>query len=203
MYQGKYSERANTAPVRKGTAKRRRLRWSKQFAVLACVAVLLTGFVGSSLAWLMDSTTEVKNEFVPGDVTPEVTEAFDHAVKNNVQIKNTGNVDAYIRAKLVFTWQDSSENVYGQTPLENIDYEIQWVLDGWKKGFDGYYYYTTPVVPGGSTKVLATGITQKVPAPAEGYTLHVEVLAESIQAEPSGENGAAHKAWGVDPAALG
>lgn len=202
MYQGRYSERANTAPVRKGTAKRRRLRWSKQFAVLACVAVLLTGFVGSSLAWLMDSTTEVKNEFVPGHVTPVVTEDFDGSVKSDVKIQNTGNVDAYIRAKLVFTWQNKAGEVLGVAPTSN-DYTISWTNEGWKKGSDGYYYYTTPVAPGGSTEVLATNIEQVSPNPAEDYTLHVEVLAESIQAEPSGENGAAHKAWGVDPAKLG
>ena len=198
MYQGRYSERANTAPVRKGTAKRRRLRWSKQFAVLACVAVLLTGFVGSSLAWLMDSTTEVKNEFVPGDVTPEVTEDFDDNVKSDVKIQNTGNVDAYIRAKLVFTWQNEAGEVLGVAPTVG-DYTITLGNEGWVDGPGGYYYYTTPVVPRGSTGVLATGIEQVSPNPAEGYTLHVEVLAESIQAEPSS---AVTKAWGVDPSEL-
>lgn len=184
MYQGKYSERANTAPVRKGTAKRRRLRWSKQFAVLACVAVLLTGFVGSSLAWLMDSTTEVKNEFIPGDVTPEVTEGFDGEVKSDVKIQNNGNVPAYIRAKLVFTWQNEAGEVLGVAPTVG-DYTITWTKAGWEDGSDGYYYYTTPVAPGQFTGVLATDIKQNTPNPAEGYTLHVEVLAESIQAEPS------------------
>lgn len=195
MYQGRYSQSANPAPARKGTARRRRLRWSKQFAVLACVAVLLMGFVGSSLAWLMDSTTEVKNEFVPGDVTPEVTEGFDGNVKSDVKIQNTGNVDAYIRAKLVFTWQNKAGEVLGVAPTSN-DYTISWTNEGWEEGSDGYYYYTSKVGSGESTGVLATGITQKVPAPAEGYTLHVEVLAESIQAEPSS---AVTKAWGWSP----
>ena len=202
MYQGRYSERANTAPVRKGTAKRRRLRWSKQFAVLACVAVLLTGFVGSSLAWLMAGTKPIKNVFEPGNVPPTIVEEMNGTVKNNVAVKNTGNVDAYIRAKLVFTWQNKAGEVLGVAPTSN-DYTISWTKAGWEDGSDGYYYYTTPVVPGGSTGVLATNIEQVNPNPAEGYTLHVEVLAESIQAEPSGENGAAYEAWGVDPAKLG
>lgn len=183
MYQGRYSERANTAPVRKGTAKRRRLRWSKQFAVLACVAVLLTGFVGSSLAWLMDSTSKVENEFIPGDVTPEVTEGFNGEVKSDVKIQNTGNVPAYIRAKLVFTWQNEAGEVLGVAPTLG-DYTITLGNEGWEEGPGGYYYYTTPVAPGGSTGELATNIEQVITNPAEGYTLHVEVLAESIQAEP-------------------
>lgn len=195
MYQGRYSERANTAPVRKGTAKRRRLRWSKQFAVLTCVAVLLMGFVGSSLAWLMDSTPKVKNEFIPGDVTPEVTEGFDGNVKSDVKIQNTGNVDAYIRAKLVFSWQNEAGEVLGVAPTSD-DYTISWTKEGWVDGPGGYYYYTTPVVPGGSTKVLATGIMQVSPNPADGYTLHVEVLAESIQSEPER---AVIDAWGWTP----
>lgn len=199
MYQGKYSERANTAPVRKGTAKRRRLRWSKQFAVLACVAVLLTGFVGSSLAWLMDSTEKVENKFIPGDVTPEVTEGFNGNVKSDVKIQNTGNVDAYIRAKLVFTWQNKAGEVLGVAPTSD-DYTISWTKEGWVNGPGGYYYYTTPVVPGGSTKVLATGIMQVSPNPADGYTLHVEVLAESIQSEPVK---AVIDAWGWTPSDAG
>lgn len=196
MYQGKYSERANTAPVRKGTAKRRRLRWSKQFAVLACVAVLLTGFVGSSLAWLMAGTKPIKNVFEPGNVPPTIVEQMNGTVKNNVTVKNTGNVDAYIRAKLVFTWQNKAGEVLGVAPTVG-DYTITWTKAGWEDGSDGFYYYTTPVAPGGSTGVLATNIEQVITNPAEGYTLHVEVLAESIQAEPSS---AVKEAWGWSPA---
>ena len=183
MYQGKYSERANTAPVRKGTAKRRRLRWSKQFAILACVAVLLVGFVGSSLAWLMADTEPIENVFEPGEVPPTIVEEMDGTVKNNVTVKNTGNVDAYIRAKLVFTWQNEAGEVLGVAPTSD-DYTIDWKKEGWEDGPGGYYYYKAPVAPEGSTGVLATGIKQLTQNPAEGYTLHVEVLAESIQAEP-------------------
>lgn len=183
MYQGKYSERANTAPVRKGTAKRRRLRWSKSFAVLACVAVLLTGFVGSSLAWLMDGTEPVVNEFTPGKVSTSIKEQMNGNTKSNVSFTNTGNVPAYIRAKLVITWQDGSGNVYGQAPVQGSDYTMSELGSGWDLQ-NGYYYYTTVVQPGGATDVLFSSITQKGENPAEDYTLHVEVLAESIQAEP-------------------
>lgn len=195
MYQGKYSERANTAPVRKGTAKRRRLRWSKSFAVLACVAVLLTGFVGSSLAWLMDGTDPVVNEFTPGKVSTSIEESMAGNEKSNVYFTNTGNVPAYIRAKLVITWQDGSGNVYGQAPALGVDYTMSGLGSGWQQIGD-YYYYTAVVQPGGATGVLFSSITQKGKNPAEGYTLHVEILAEAIQAEPSS---AVTKAWGWSP----
>lgn len=195
MYQGKYSERANTAPVREGTAKRRRLRWSKQFAVLACVAVLLTGFVGSSLAWLMDDTLPVVNEFIPGKVSTSINENMNGNTKSNVSFTNTGNVPAYIRAKLVITWQDGSGNVYGQAPVQGSDYTMSGLGSGWDLQ-NGYYYYTTVVQPGGATDVLFSSITQKGENPAAGYTLHVEVLAEAIQAEPSS---AVSEAWNWSP----
>lgn len=183
MYQGKYSDRANTAPARKGTAKRRRLRWSKPFAVLACVAVLLTGFVGSSLAWLMDDTDPVVNEFTPGKVSTSINENLNGNTKSDVSFTNTGNVPAYIRAKLVITWQDGSGNVYGQAPVQGSDYTMSELGSGWVFQ-NGYYYYTTVVQPNDDTGVLFASITQMGDNPAAGYTLHVEILAEAIQAEP-------------------
>lgn len=195
MYQGKYSERSNTTPVRKGTAKRRRLRWSKQFTVLACIAVLLTGLVGSSLAWLMADTGPVINVFEPGEVPPTIHEKMNGNIKSNISIENTGNVPAYIRAKLVFTWQNKAGEVLGVAPTFG-DYTITWEKKGWEEGSGGYYYYTSKVGSGESTGVLATGIKQITPNPADGYTLHVEVLSESIQAEPVK---AVQEAWKWNP----
>lgn len=195
MYQGRYSVSVNTAPVRKGTAKRRRLRWSKSFAVLACVAVLLTGFVGSSLAWLMDDTDPVVNEFTPGKVSTSINENMNGNTKSNVSFTNTGNVPAYIRAKLVITWQDGSGNVYGQAPVLGVDYTMSGPGSGWQQSGD-YYYYTAVVQPNDVTGVLFASITQTGDNPAAGYTLHVEVLAEAIQAEPLS---AVSEAWGWSP----
>jgi len=195
MYQGKYSERSNTTPVRKGTAKRRRLRWSKQFTVLACIAVLLTGLVGSSLAWLMADTGPVINVFEPGKVPPTIHEEMNDNIKRNISIENTGNVPAYIRAKLVFTWQDPEGNILGQVPVVNEDYQMSGIGKGWRPD-SGYYYFTTKVEPGESTGVLCDSITQIGNNPAEGYTLHVEVLSESIQAEPVK---AVQEAWKLTP----
>lgn len=195
MYQGKYSERANTAPVRKGTAKRRRLRWSKQFTVLACIAVLLTGLVGSSLAWLMADTNPVINEFEPGEVPPTIHEKMNGNIKSNISIVNTGNVPAYIRAKLVFTWQDAEGHILGQVPVVNEDYQMSGIGKGWEPN-SGYYYFTSKVEPGESTGVLCGSIEQTGVNPAHGYTLHVEVLSESIQAEPVK---AVQEAWNWAP----
>ena len=199
MYQGKYSERSNTTPVRKGTAKRRRLRWGKQFATLACIAVLLTGLVGSSLAWLMADTAPVINEFEPGEVPPTIHEEMNGNIKSNISVENTGNVPAYIRAKLVITWQDNEGNVLGKVPVEGDDYRVSGIGQGWVHD-SGYFYYTSKVEPGHSTGVLCGSIEQTGVNPADGYTLHVEVLAESIQSEPER---AVIDAWGWTPSDAG
>ena len=58
---------------------------------------------GSTLAWLSARSVEAENIFTPSQVTCEVTEEFDKetGVKTNVNVRNTGDTEAYIRVKLV------------------------------------------------------------------------------------------------------
>lgn len=162
--------------------RKRRLRWSKQFVLLASVAILLVGVVGGSLAYLLTNTAPVVNTFTPGNVEIEVKEEFNNNVKSKVTIMNTGNVDAYIRARVVVTWQDDSGNIYPKQPAEGTDYTISWTKDGWTEPVNGVYTHTNPVAPGGQTGVLFTNckpVADKTPA---GYHLVVDVIAEAIQA---------------------
>lgn len=161
--------------------RKRRLRWSKQFVLLASVAILLVGVVGGSLAYLLTNTDPVVNTFTPGNVTIEVDEDFNGSVKENVRIENTGNVDAKIRARVVVTWQDDKGNIYPAQPADT-DYTITWEMDGWTGPVNGVYTHTNPVAPGGQTGVLFTNckpVADKTPA---GYHLVVDVIAEAIQA---------------------
>lgn len=195
MYQGKHVSGAKRTPQRK-----RRLRWRKEFVLLCSVAALLTGFVGSTVAYLFTSTEEIENKFTPSSVTSEIEEDFDGNVKSDVKVKNTGDIPAYIRAKYVVTWQDDEGNVYGQLPVAGEDYSITLTLDGWDVGSDGYYYWTSSVPVGDTTGILIDVCKPLKAAPAEGYTLSVEILAEAIQAEPSS---VVAEAWGVTVAADG
>ena len=178
-------------------------RRQKTGMLLIAIALLLTVAVGGTIAYLAASAGPVTNTFIPGNVPPEVVEEFKGSVKNNVAIKNNGNVDAYIRAKVIFTWQDASGNVYSQLPVtapaEDPDYTIKWTEAGWVKGSDGFYYHQAAVAPNGNTGVLFTDCKPLKAAPATGYTLHVEVLAQSIQADGVTANGtpAVVDAWGV------
>lgn len=190
MYNGKHGKR-KSASARKSTA------------LLVSAIVLAVGIVVGTIAWLVASTKPVTNTFTPGKVDITVTEEFDGETKKNVTVKNEGNVPAYIRAKIVVTWQDKAGNVYGQALVEDTDYIL--TLGGsWKEGDDGYYYYTSSVAGGAETGVLIEKCEPVKGKAPKDYNLCVEILAESIQAEGTDADGksAAEIAWGINPGSL-
>ena len=158
-------------------------------AVLLLSMILLIGIaVGTTVAFLVARTEPMKSTFEYAKVSCEVTGS-----KENVQIKNTGNTAAYIRATYVVTWRDGNRNVavsvpdgYSYTLTENLG-------NNWKKGTDGYFYYTSPIVPGNSTLDSLPTCNVTYPDNPE-YTLSVEILAEAIQSEPAE---AVQQAWGA------
>ena len=125
MYQGRFQ---NEKPVRTSRRGRRRLRWSKQFAVLACICVLLMGFVGTTLAWLTD-TDSVENVFTPANVSCKA---------DCTTVTNTSNIPAYIRIAVI------PENVDGEdlTVGMGVVTGQNWVSNG------NYYIYPQPISPG-------------------------------------------------------
>ena len=90
------------------TYSRKPKRSIKPFLIAFCVCILACAAISGSLAWLISAPGPVVNEFIPGEVTIQVDETFDdeHTTKQNVSIKNTGNVPAYIRVALVPAWVD-------------------------------------------------------------------------------------------------
>ena len=110
-----------------------------------------------------------------------------------MQIKNTGNTAAYIRATYVVTWRDGNRNVAVSVP-DGYSYTLTENLGNyWNKGADGYFYYSLPVSPGSSTEERPLDCAVTYPENPE-YTLSVEVLAEAIQSEPAE---AVQQAWGA------
>ena len=65
---------------------------------------------------------------------------------------------------------------------------------GWQSADDGYYYWVSPVPAGGKTGFLIDKCEVIADAPADGYTLHVEIVAQAIQATPID---AVQDSWGV------
>lgn len=187
--------------------RKTRLRWNRSFVLVVSVLVLLLGIVGASVAYLSMKTGEVKNQFTYGQVSCEVLEDFDGTVKSNVRIKNTGNIPAYIRARVVVTWKNKNGDIYGTKPVlgsaanednknydYSFDYNPKWICMTTDSG-GLYFYFPDPVDLDKETdKMLYNfkkGENANVP---EGYDLSVEILADAIQSQPAK---AVEEAWGV------
>ena len=170
----------------------KRVMKTKKPVALVALLVLLCCTVVGTLAYLVDSTDPVTNTFTPASVSTEVNEDFDGITKRNVTIKNTGNIDAYIRAAVIVNWANDAGEISG-TPVTNADYSITYNTDAngdWFVGSDGYYYCKTSVKSEKQdakdcwTPVLIESCTQKGTAP-EGFHLQVTILADGIQSEPT------------------
>ena len=162
--------------------------------MLACVTLLLTVTVSGTVAFLADGSGPVVNEFTPTNVTPGIEEEFDHKVKKNVIIRNNGNIPAYIRAAVVITLQNEAGTMI--LPAEvNKHYNITWGGTWDRETRDSLYYWPTPVNAGATTGALiveCTPVSANIP---DGYELHVEVLAQAIQAQPTS---VVVSEWGVN-----
>lgn len=164
--------------------KRARKRTLARPVLLALSLVLVLGLsVGGTLAYLVTSSGPVTNTFTPGEVKTEIEEQFKNDVKENVKVKNTGTVDAYIRAQIVINWVDGEGNIVAE-PGEGADYELLMGSSKWKKGADGFWYYTEKVEPDGKTENLINKCEVTAKADA-GVGLQVTILSQAIQAEPA------------------
>ncbi|MBE6995890.1 MAG: hypothetical protein E7429_04070 [Ruminococcaceae bacterium] len=187
MYRGK---RVKPATIHKKTL------W-----LMVSLALLLTVTVGGTIAFLIQETGELENEFQLEEIATKVVIENDE-----VSIQNTSDTRAaYIRAKVIANWVKEENGVpvaiYGSAPKAGEDYSF--TLFGpesaWEE-YEGTFYYCQPVQANASTAVLLSGLTVHTEAPEEGYTLAVEVLAQAIQADgtDSKDNKPIARAWGVD-----
>lgn len=170
MYKGKYS--------------RERRRRPALWAALA-LALVLTLTAGGTVAYLFTNTDAVTNTFTPAKTSIDIPEDFNGEIKKNVKVKNTGDIDVYVRAMIVVTWQNDAGEVHATAPVVGTDYTMTGSSDTeWVVGADGYYYYTSKVAPNGSTDILLTDCKPVEGKTPENYHLVVDVLAQAIQAEP-------------------
>lgn len=155
---------------------------------LSLLVLCLCILSGTTLAYLVTGTEPITNLFSPGQVSCQVIDG------DTVTIKNTGTVNAYIRAAVVVNWADSSGNVSANSPKEDVDYIIAYAeKTGWVKAADGFWYYTCPVGPGKSTGVLIESCDIPDEVVPDGYTLSVNVVTSVIQATPEG---VVKESWG-------
>ena len=149
-------------------------------AISIVVCVLLLASVGTALAYMFKDTGDVPNEFTPGVVSCEISEEFENDVKSKITVENTGNIDAYIRVKLVTYWVNGSGDVVPKAPAE-ISFTSG---SGWvKSSSSNTYYYSVPVAPGAKIEnLLGSSI---ILAKDGEYLQVVDVFAEAIQANPT------------------
>lgn len=158
-------------------------------ALCLCIVICAAGGV---YAYLTANTGPLTNEFVPAKVSCIVEETFADGVKSDVKVRNTGNIDAYIRAAVVVNFVSEEGKVFAAAPKEGVDYSIAWSAAGWAKGADGYWYHIKPVTPDGVTAPLIdTASAISVPV---GYRLQIQILAAGVQSAP---DAAVQEAWGV------
>lgn len=163
----------------------------KSGTLLISFLLILGVVVGGIIAFLVTQTNPVKNEFKPAQVSCEVTESFDGITKSNVNVKNTSDIDAYLRVKLVsYRVNMAGKRIGGTAAVPAFTPGNGWVL------YNGCYYYTEPVAPGGSpANALIDSITLTGSYnDADGGNQTLEVLAEAIQSAPAK---AAGQSWGV------
>ena len=148
-------------------------------------AVLLICLVTGSVAYLIEQNS-LKNNFLIGEVKTEVIENFDknNKIKQDVKIKNIGNVPIYIRSKIVFSWKDKQGNILEGIPEENIDYSIKFSeTSNWMKSNDGYYYYKKVIEQNTSTDILIEECKQL--KEYEDKILEVSIANQAIQGNPT------------------
>lgn len=189
---------------------------NKKSIIITSVILLLLVAVGTTLAYVFTETEPVENTFIPSRVSCAVVENGKEPVsgslvnisdsKNNVQIQNTGDTDAYIRVAVTVNWMNADgTRVWAQKPIQNTDYTITYNLseNGWFDGGDGFYYYSkavSPTSPNNLTEILISNaalmsdVTAPVGTDNTQYYLSIEIVASAIQSTPAST---VSDQWGV------
>lgn len=147
--------------------------------------ILLIALVGTVLAYMLKATDTKTNLFTPAVVSCEVQEITDPQVteKSSIKVRNTGNIEAYIRLRFVSYWVRTSDDGKAQiTSMPSEMPEINLTPD-WVKGENDTYYCRSPIAPGELTdELLASNITL---SEKDGCQQVIEVFAEAIQSRPA------------------
>ena len=134
-------------------------------------------------------------------VTDEVVMDGIYPVKQNLQIKNTGIADAYVRVAITGSWVVDHATAQGTANHLIIadwknsgdptdDGVFNWASSQptkettnsnlWRLGSDGYYYYMKKTVPGETLKPLFESYKLTASAPMSGAYLNLSILAQGV-----------------------
>lgn len=163
----------------------------KRWIVISAVLLLFVSIsaIGLITAYLQQEN-RLDNIFEVGRITLNIEETFADNVKTDVRVQNTGNVEAYVRATVLFSWQDKAGNLVLGTPEEGVDYTISWgdlTTDWLKQG--NYYYCKSAISPGANSAVLIANCTQI--SYTDSRCLVVDIVGQGVQAKKE----AVEEAW--------
>lgn len=165
----------------------------KKYGILSRIPVTVIAIVvllcGTVMAYMLRQTEYKDNQFITAEVSCEVAEDFDGQQKTSIQVKNTGNIDSYIRIRLLSYWVDDKGDTVSKPSAElQIEATSEWV-----KGSNDTYYYKSPVAPNALTSnLLSSAILLE--KDDNGYLQVIEVFAEAIQSKPED---AVPESWGI------
>lgn len=173
----------------------------KSLVLLVCAALLLTFTVSGTVAYLVDASGPVENQFKPATVDITTEDKIENGAKKDVFIKNGSTIPVYIRVAVIANWYNEAGEIVAPW---NDHSGIQAVLaPGWIYK-EGYYYYTQAVqsdqasIPFFKLKDGSEDTTVSYTPgdpPVEGAHLEMTIIAQAIQTEPAEALTAAHWAW--------
>ena len=169
--------------------------------IIAAIALLAVAAIGLTLAFMFKKIRAV-NTLTPAVVSCAAYEKLDGkevsgttaAVgqeKSDIRVKNTGNINEYLRVRLVSYFVDGEGNISGSAASV---YPKITLNDGWIAGTEHTYYYTKPIKPNDETPILCQPFTLLQKQTSDGTKIYqvIEVFAEAVQAEP---DAAVNAAW--------
>lgn len=179
--------------------KKKKSESLKRLFLAAGVVIVCTSLFAmlyqKTYASLTDHDKE-QNEFRIGDLHTTVEEEFDPPATfepdkeytKKVWVKNTGDLDQFIRVLALPILNKKQANgstlvlpatTTGTNPVLTIDYN----LVDWIEGEDGYYYYKNKIKPGEKTAPLFSKVTlnkANITEEYEGIQLSFEIKAEGV-----------------------
>lgn len=142
---------------------------NKKPILFGLLMLLIGGVIGGTFAYFTSSDT-FENEFKTKPYKMEVTETFESPAEwtpgtttsKTVVAKNTGDVKAAVRVKLVESWKDANNQTLPLVDGSNNAAAVINFTDGytgnWTKSGD-YYYYKTALDKNESTTSLIQSVT--------------------------------------------
>jgi predicted ribosomally synthesized peptide with SipW-like signal peptide len=148
----------------------------KKIIIAACCFLFA---IGGTSAYLHSQQTNT-NTFMPAVLSCQIEEVFENNTKTSIRVKNTSNIRAYVRLKLLsYRTDDQGDQIGGTAAIAPPAISEAWTLKS-----DGYYYCTSTVEAGSfSPNLLAPGtsITLQTYTDADGGSQTIVILAQAIQ----------------------